>query len=105
MALRVKIRGADNTVQEVHDGNPVPVTATSMPLPGGAATETKQNDIITELQVVNSLTRAQYDYIALSYTGADLTGVVFRTGGAGGAIVSTLTLVYAAGVLTSVTRT
>ncbi len=46
-----------------------------------------------------------YDYISLSYTGADLTGVVFKTGGAGGTTVATLTLTYLASVLQTVTRT
>lgn len=35
-----------------------------------------------------------YDYIALSYTGSNLTGVVYKTGGSGGTTVATLTLGY-----------
>jgi hypothetical protein len=46
-----------------------------------------------------------YDYIALSYTGANLTTVVFRMGGAVGTIVATLTLAYTGSNLTSVTKT
>jgi len=46
-----------------------------------------------------------YDYIALTYTGDNLTGVVFKTGGAGGATVATLTLAYTGAVLDTVTRT
>lgn len=45
-----------------------------------------------------------YDYISLSYTDGDLTGVVFKTGGSGGSTVSTLTLAYTAHVLQSVTK-
>ena len=46
-----------------------------------------------------------HDYIALSYTGTDLTGVVYKSGGALGTTVATLTLVYIANVLQSVTKT
>lgn len=46
-----------------------------------------------------------HDYIALSYTGSNLTGVVYKTGGASGSTVATLTLAYTGSVLDSVTRT
>lgn len=36
----------------------------------------------------------KYDYISLSYTGSNLTGVVYKTGGSGGTTVATLTLGY-----------
>jgi hypothetical protein len=48
----------------------------------------------TGVAIMNSLVPAAYDYISLSYTGANLTGVVFKTGGAGGTTISTLTLAY-----------
>ena len=68
-------------------------------------TEDKQDDIITELKVVNSLVPAAYDYISLSYTGTNLTGTVFKTGGSGGTTVSTLVLAYdGSDNLTSVTQ-
>lgn len=35
-----------------------------------------------------------HDYIDLSYTGANLTGVVYKDGGSGGTTVATLTLAY-----------
>lgn len=35
-----------------------------------------------------------HDYIDLSYTGSNLTGVVYKTGGSGGTTVATLTLAY-----------
>ncbi len=60
---------------------------------------------LTQLQTINSLTPAVYDYIALSYTGDNLTGVVFKVGGAGGTTVSTLVLAYTGAVLDSVTKT
>jgi hypothetical protein len=46
----------------------------------------------------------KYDYISLSYTGSNLTGVVYKTGGAGGTTVATLTLAYSGSILTSVTK-
>jgi len=55
--------------------------------------------------IANSLVPATYDYIALSYTGSNLTGVVYKTGGAGGTTVSTLTLAYTGSVLDSITKT
>jgi hypothetical protein len=46
------------------------------------------------LAVVAGLSIPEHDYISLSYTGANLTGVVYKTGGSGGTTVATLTLVY-----------
>lgn len=46
------------------------------------------------------------DYLSLSYTGSNLTGVVYKIGGSGGTTVATLALTYdGSGNLTSVTRT
>lgn len=42
-----------------------------------------------------------YDYIDLTYTGDDLTGVVYKSGGTA---VATLTLAYSGGKLVSVTK-
>jgi len=55
-------------------------------------------------QVANSLVPAVYDYISLSYTGDNLTGVVFKTGGSGGTTISTLTLAYTGAQLDTVTK-
>lgn len=46
-----------------------------------------------------------YDYIDLTYTGSDLTGVIYKIGGSGGTVVATLVLAYSSGVLVSVTKT
>jgi len=46
------------------------------------------------LSVVTGLEIPDHDYIDLSYTGSNLTGVVYKTGGSGGATVATLTLAY-----------
>ena len=53
---------------------------------------------------MNSLVPDSYDYIALTYTGDNLTGVVFKSGGAGGTTISTLTLAYTGSRLDSVTK-
>jgi len=60
---------------------------------------------LTQLQTINSLVTAVYDYIALGYTGTNLTTVVYKTGGSGGTTVSTLTLAYTGARLDSVTKT
>lgn len=54
----------------------------------------------------NALIPSAYDYIALSYTGSDITGVVYKTGGAAGTTVATLTITYdGSGNVLTVTRT
>jgi hypothetical protein len=46
-----------------------------------------------------------YDYISCSYTGSNLTGVVYKSGGSSGTTVATLTLAYdGSSNLTSVTK-
>jgi len=40
----------------------------------------------------------------MTYTGDNLTGVVFKVGGSNGTIVATLTLDYTGAVLNSVTK-
>lgn len=46
-----------------------------------------------------------FDYFEASYTGSDLTGVVYKTGGPSGTVVATLALTYSGGRLLTVTRT
>lgn len=70
----------------------------------GLATAANQVTEISNLQALNSLVPSVYDYISLSYTGSDLTQVVYRNGGPTGTIVSTLTLDYSGGNLASVTK-
>ena len=83
----------------------IAVSALSPALPSGAATAANQTLILNELQTLNSLIPDGYDYIGLTYTGDNLTGVVFKTGGAGGTTISTLTLAYTGARLDSVTKT
>ncbi len=44
--------------------------------------------------VGNSLVPTKYDYLSLSYTVDNLTGIVFKIDGSSGTTVSTLTLGY-----------
>lgn len=52
-----------------------------------------------------SLIPVTYDYISLSYTGDNVTGVVYKTGGAGGTTVATLVITYSGSNILTVTRT
>jgi hypothetical protein len=44
--------------------------------------------------VVQGLEIPGHDYISMSYTGSNVTGVVYKMGGASGTTVATLTLTY-----------
>ena len=44
--------------------------------------------------VTSNLSIPEHDYVSCTYTGTDLTGVVFKSGGASGILVATLTLTY-----------
>ncbi len=106
-----------------------PVSAASLPLPAGAAVESKQDSAITELQSLNtstdniesdiaelnaklasSLVPEVYDFLELAYVAAgngagEIFTVIYKTGGSGGTTVATLTLSYdASNRLASVTR-
>lgn len=56
------------------------------------------------LQTIEGLSIPEHDYIDLTYSGATLTGVVYKTGGSGGATVATLALTYSGTNLTSVAK-
>lgn len=62
------------------------------------------NDAGNPIPVVTGLEIPEHDYIGLTYTGDNLTGVVYKTGGAGGTTVATLTLAYTGSRLDSVTK-
>lgn len=77
----------DNTSIEVSNdaGNPVPVSGT--------------------VNTLSGLDIPPHNYISLSYTGSNLTGVVYKSGGSGGTVVATLSLGYDGNNnLTSVTK-
>lgn len=54
---------------------------------------------------IAGLVPSAFDYISLSYTGSNLTGVVYKLGGSGGTTVATLTIAYSGSNITSVTKT
>lgn len=58
------------------------------------ATSPRQDTMIANLETLNSLVPTKFDYIALGYTGANLTTAVYKLGGASGTTISTLTLAY-----------
>lgn len=60
------------------------------------------NEWTQHVRLANGFAPEKYDTITLSYTGSDLTGVVYTLGGA---TVGTLTLGYTSGNLTTVVRT
>ena len=53
---------------------------------------------------LSPLVPERYDYISLAYTGDNVTTVVYKSGGASGTTVATLTLAYSGSNLTSVTK-
>ena len=52
----------------------------------------------------NGLVPEGYDYINLTYTGADLTKIEYYKGGSGGSVVATLDLTYSSNILQTITR-
>lgn len=60
--------------------------------------------IATNTSRVPGFSLPAYDYISMSYTSGNVTGVVYKTGGASGTTVATLTLAYSGSDLISVTR-
>jgi len=54
---------------------------------------------------MNSLVPVAYDYIGVTWTGSDPTTIVYKTGGALGATVATLTLAFTAGKVDTITKT
>jgi len=103
------------------DGSGVtqPVSAASLPLPTGAATEATLLDVETNTldtktavialsqKTASALVPEPFDYIIITYVGAttDIDTVVYKLGGAGGTLVATLTLGYdGSNRLSTVTR-
>jgi hypothetical protein len=55
--------------------------------------------------VTSNLAIPEHDYVSCSYTGTNLTGAVFKSGGASGITVATLVLTYdGSGNLLTVTK-
>lgn len=57
------------------------------------------------IDIMSGFGIAQYDYISLGYTGSNLTTVKYYSGGAGGTLLATLTLVYdGSNILQTITK-
>lgn len=85
---------------------PVPVSAASLPLPTGAATEATLSAFSNKS--AGALVPEAFDYQDITYVGAstDVDQVIYKSGGAGGTVVATLTMGYdGSNRLTSVTKT
>ncbi|MCW2276396.1 hypothetical protein GJ654_18890 [Rhodoblastus acidophilus] len=79
-----------------------PISAATLPLPTGAATSAKQDDLKA---AIAGMSIPVHDYIGLGYTGGNVTTVTYKTGGASGTTVATLTLAYdGSNNLTSITK-
>lgn len=69
----------------------------------GGRNITEDNRLPVSMASVPGFDIPNFDYIDCSYTGDNLTTVVYKTGGASGTAVATLTLAYTGDNLISVT--
>lgn len=102
--------GRDNAA-EVTDAGALKVDIGSATLSVTADGVEIKNDSGNPIPVVAGLSIPRHDYVELSYTGSDLTGVLYKLGGTwdtatdtytGGATVGQLELVYSAGNLVKI---
>ncbi len=56
------------------------------------------------INIVAGLVPYNYDYISLGYTGANISTIIYRSGGATGTIVATLQIQYSGNNIISITR-
>ena len=103
--------GSDGFERQVSPASPMPVdigNATLSVTADGVEIKNDEGNPVPVSGTVNVLTGLEipdHDYIALSYTGSNLTGVVYKDGGASGTTVAILTLAYdGSDNLTSVTK-
>ena len=91
--------------RQVSPASPFPVDIGSATLSVTADGVEIKNDSGNPIPTLTGLEIPAHDYIDLSYTGSNLTGVVYKDGGSGGTTVATLTLAYdGSNNLTSVTK-
>lgn len=85
---------ADGVEIKNDSGNPIPISDA-----GGSITVDGSVTTLAGLEI------PAHDYIAMAYTGSNLTGVTYKSGGSGGTTVATLTLAYdGSNNLTSITK-
>ena len=83
-----------------------PVTDVQITGPVTVSNEVEvKNDSGNPIPTIQGLEIPAHDFIDMTYTGSNLTGVVYKDGGSGGTTVATLTLAYDGNDnLTSVTK-
>ena len=83
-----------------------PVTDVQITGPVTVSNEVEvKNDSGNPVPIIQGLEIPAHDYVSMSYTGSNLTGVVYKDGGSGGTTVATLALAYdGSNNLTSVTK-
>ena len=97
--------GSDGFEKQVSPASPLPVNIGSATLSVTADGVEIKNDAGNPIPTITGLEIPAHDYIGMTYTGSNLTGVVYKDGGSGGTTVATLTLVYdGSSNLTSVTK-
>lgn len=73
---------------------------------GGLSWHPVKVDASGRINFLSGLIPHAYDYIEISYTGENITGAVYKSGGAGGDTVATLELGYdGSDNLTTITKT
>jgi hypothetical protein len=101
----IRFIDTDGQSEYVSPVKPLPVDIQGATLSLDANGVEIKNDAGNPIPTIDGLEIPAHDYIALTYTGSNLTGVVYKTGGAGGTTVATLTLAYDGNDnLTSVTK-
>jgi hypothetical protein len=81
MGAAVGFVGADGFGRTVSPSDPLPVDIQGATLSLDAAGIEIKNDSGNPIPVVTGLEIPEHDYIDLSYTGSNLIGVVYKTGG------------------------
>lgn len=99
--------GSDGFEKQVSPASPLPVNIGSATLSVTADGVEIKNDAGNPIPTIEGLSIPQHDYIGISPSTAPSTGnqtITYKTGGAGGTTVATLTLAFVSGNLASVTK-
>lgn len=105
-ALGQAVMASSSPVVIASNQTAIPVTAASLPLPSGAATEATLSSFSAKSS--SSDVHEAYDYRAFTYVGATqkIATITYKTGGSGGSTVATQTFGYdGSDRLTSITKT